>query len=374
MSIKVVSSSKVYASIEDLPENMGIFDGDRFIIQTDEGTALFDYQNLKIDLDHTTFGEIVSDMQEFQSLASSFITEMSSTVSATQDDISVIKSDVLTTQEQLDAIKLILQLVMGTFNGASEEAIELEKNKLTQNGQNYLSEVYETVKEIDIDFSLTQRNLRAIQTEDENADDTPSAEIEEEIPDANGNAMSYLKVLLPVGVIMPFAGQDAPNGWLLCNGNAISENQYPELYSLLSQNKSFKDDTGQVHVPDLRGMFVRGTGKNESFANAVGAGIGEYQSAAIPNIRGDGMFFSGEVTSTKTLWGSLQPLRWEDKHITPEGGAFYENGDGGWSPHQGFQINAAAYSPIYQDNINDVRPFNMSLNYIIHAVSYSEPE
>lgn len=173
MSIKVVSSSKVYASIEDLPENMGIFDGDRFIIQTDEGTALFDYQNLKIDLDHTTFGEIVSDMQEFQSLASSFITEMSSTVSATQDDISVIKSDVLTTQEQLDAIKLILQLVMGTFNGASEEAIELEKNKLTQNGQNYLSEVYETVKEIDIDFSLTQRNLRAIQTEDESADDTP---------------------------------------------------------------------------------------------------------------------------------------------------------------------------------------------------------
>lgn len=262
MSIKVVSSSKVYASIEDLPENMGIFDGDRFIIQTDEGTALFDYQNLKIDLDHTTFGEIVSDMQEFQSLASNFITEMSFTVSATQDDISVIKSDVLTTQEQLDAIKLILQLVMGTFNGASEEAIELEKNKLTQNGQNYLSEVYETVKEIDIDFSLTQRNLRAIQTEDESANDTPSAEIEEEIPDANGNAMSYLKVLLPVGVIMPFAGQDAPNGWLLCNGNAISENQYPELYSLLSQNKSFKDDTGQVHVPDLRGMFVRGAGTN----------------------------------------------------------------------------------------------------------------
>lgn len=359
MSIKVVSSSKVYASIEDLPENMGIFDGDRFVIQTDDGTALFDYQNLKIDLDHTTFGEIVSDMQEFQSLASTFITEMSSNMTAAQDDISVIKNDITTTQEQLDAIKLILQLMMGTYSGASEEAIELEKNKLTQNGQNYLSDVYNTVKEIDIEFSLTQKNLRAITVQDEETD-TASTEIEEEIPNFTEDAMSYLKILLPVGVIMPFAGQDVPNGWLLCNGNGISESQYPELYRLLAKNKTLQDDTGQVHVPDLRGMFIRGVGKNAFFENAVGANLGEYQEPAVPNIVGQFGVDDNYVTTAK---GVFTPSTSE-----PAIGSSNDR----WSGRI-IHFDASTTSTIYQ-NIDDVRPYSMSLNYIIHAVSYSEPE
>lgn len=359
MSIKVVSSSKVYASIEDLPENMGIFDGDRFVIQTDDGTALFDYQNLKIDLDHTTFGEIVSDMQEFQSLASTFITEMSSNMTAAQDDISVVKNDITTTQEQLDAIKLILQLMMGTYSGASEEAIELEKNKLTQNGQNYMSEVYETVKEIDIDFSLTQKNLRAIPVQDEETD-TASTEIEEEIPNFTEDAMSYLKILLPVGVIMPFAGQDVPNGWLLCNGNGISETQYPELYRLLAKNKLLQDDTGQVHVPDLRGMFIRGVGKNAFFENAAGANLGEYQEAAVPNLVGE---FGVDDHYYNTAEGVFAPNMDKRAAGSKNDGAAGRN----------IIFDASRVSSVYR-NVNDVRPYSMSLNYIIHAVAYSEPD
>lgn len=63
MSITVVSSNKVYVNIEDLTENMGISNGDRFIVQTDGGTVLFDYENLRIDLEHTTFGTAFSDLQ-----------------------------------------------------------------------------------------------------------------------------------------------------------------------------------------------------------------------------------------------------------------------------------------------------------------------
>lgn len=62
MSLTVVSSKKVYADINDLPENMGINDGDRFIVQTDDGTALVDYENIKVDLDHTTFGSVVGEL------------------------------------------------------------------------------------------------------------------------------------------------------------------------------------------------------------------------------------------------------------------------------------------------------------------------
>lgn len=92
MSLTVVSSKKVYADINDLPENMGINDGDRFIVQTDEGTALVDYENIKIDLEHTTFGSVIGELQEFQGLATDFITKISSEFTIAQGDISVLKT------------------------------------------------------------------------------------------------------------------------------------------------------------------------------------------------------------------------------------------------------------------------------------------
>lgn len=94
MSITVVSSSKVYASIEDLSENMGISNGDRFLIQTDGGTMLFDYENLKIDLEHTTFGTAFSDLQQFQSTVSDFVTQITEEFTTAQSDIALLRSDV----------------------------------------------------------------------------------------------------------------------------------------------------------------------------------------------------------------------------------------------------------------------------------------
>lgn len=90
MSLTVVNSKKVYADINDLPENIGINDGDRFIVQTDDGTALVDYENIRIDLDHTTFGTVVTELQEFQGLATNFITEISTQFTTAQGDISVL--------------------------------------------------------------------------------------------------------------------------------------------------------------------------------------------------------------------------------------------------------------------------------------------
>jgi hypothetical protein len=48
MAITNVGKNRVYASIKDLPENQKIVDGDRIIIDTEEGTCLVDYSNLKI--------------------------------------------------------------------------------------------------------------------------------------------------------------------------------------------------------------------------------------------------------------------------------------------------------------------------------------
>ena len=67
MSYTAVGRNKVYASIEDLPENQKLVDGDRILIQTDDGTALIDYANVKIDLNHTTFSTQITNLIEFTS-------------------------------------------------------------------------------------------------------------------------------------------------------------------------------------------------------------------------------------------------------------------------------------------------------------------
>ena len=76
MAITNVGKNRVYASIKDLPENQKIVDGDRIIIDTEEGTCLVDYSNLKIDLEHTTFGDQFSDMVSYTSTVTSFISQI----------------------------------------------------------------------------------------------------------------------------------------------------------------------------------------------------------------------------------------------------------------------------------------------------------
>ena len=54
---------------------------------------------------------------------------------------------------------------------------------------------------------------------------------------------------VPVGAIMPFIGSEAPDGWAICNGDALPTTA-TELKALLGSN----------NTPDLRSLFLRGAG------------------------------------------------------------------------------------------------------------------
>lgn len=55
--------------------------------------------------------------------------------------------------------------------------------------------------------------------------------------------------VLPPGMIMAYAGQNPPPGWLPCDGRSTSG--FPALAALVGST-----------VPDLRGYFIRGAGTN----------------------------------------------------------------------------------------------------------------
>jgi len=82
----------------------------------------------------------------------------------------------------------------------------------------------------------------------------------------------------PAGVIMAFAGATAPTGFLACDGSAVSRTTYATLFAAISTTWGAGNGTTTFNVPDLRGMFVRGTGTNNtgSSSGAAGPSVGSY--------------------------------------------------------------------------------------------------
>lgn len=63
---------------------------------------------------------------------------------------------------------------------------------------------------------------------------------------------------LPSGIINPFAGITAPDGWLLCYGQAISRTVYSDLFIALSTTYGVGDSSTTFNIPDMRGRAVAG--------------------------------------------------------------------------------------------------------------------
>lgn len=62
----------------------------------------------------------------------------------------------------------------------------------------------------------------------------------------------------PAGAVMPFAMSSAPDGWLKCNGAAVSRTTYAALFSAIGTLYGAGNGSTTFNLPDLRGEFVRG--------------------------------------------------------------------------------------------------------------------
>lgn len=67
----------------------------------------------------------------------------------------------------------------------------------------------------------------------------------------------------PIGTIQAFAFKHIPDGWMICDGRWLQVLDYPELFGAIGHTFGKVDDDS-FKIPDLRGRFVRGWGKNSS--------------------------------------------------------------------------------------------------------------
>ncbi|CDK99463.1 exported protein of unknown function [Magnetospirillum gryphiswaldense MSR-1 v2] len=71
----------------------------------------------------------------------------------------------------------------------------------------------------------------------------------------------------PTGSLIQFAGSAAPEGWLLCDGNAVSRSTYAALFAVVGTVYGVGDGATTFALPDLRGRAAIGAGQGTSLTN-----------------------------------------------------------------------------------------------------------
>ena len=193
--------------------------------------------------------------------------------------------------------------------------------------------------------------------------------------------------VMPVGTVVPFAGIEAPAGWLFCDGLEYSKAEYDLLYAALGDAYGAAT-TGKFKVPDMRGRFPLGsqsmgtnpvsstpvTGANLTAASTRGALGGSANKAILEsnlpdhkhNLIGDGgTDSSGNPIEGEQYYAVAQAPNYQVNDIGSTQYPFYKqtsNFDGIAIPNTGgVETTGSLAQPL--DAMN---PFS-TLNYIIYA-------
>lgn len=73
---------------------------------------------------------------------------------------------------------------------------------------------------------------------------------------AEGNKWVPAPVGVPIGTILPFAGSQAPEGWMIANGEELNSTDYPELFAAIGT--TYGGSGNNFNLPNLMGRFPMG--------------------------------------------------------------------------------------------------------------------
>lgn len=80
---------------------------------------------------------------------------------------------------------------------------------------------------------------------------------------------------LPIGIISPYAGNVAPDGWAICDGSAISRVGYPELFNIIGTTYGSGDGINTFNLPNLKGKVIVGLDGSDGDFDNLGETGGE---------------------------------------------------------------------------------------------------
>lgn len=87
--------------------------------------------------------------------------------------------------------------------------------------------------------------------------------------------------LIPVGTVVAFAGASAPEGWLMCDGTAVSRTDYANLWAALSTTYGSGDGSTTFNLPNAKGRSVVGAGTGSGLTARTVADTGGSETVTL---------------------------------------------------------------------------------------------
>ena len=76
--------------------------------------------------------------------------------------------------------------------------------------------------------------------------------------------------MMITGSILMFAGSVAPQGWLICDGSAVSRSTYSDLFEIIGTTYGHGDGSTTFNIPDLSGRVILGSSETHPTSSTGG--------------------------------------------------------------------------------------------------------
>ena len=160
-------------------------------------------------------------------------------------------------------------------------------------------------------------------------------------------AGGYVVASMPVGSIIPFAGTTIPDGYLLCDGSAISRTTYSSLFAAIGTTYGEGDGNSTFNIPHFANALPIGTNTKQW--------IGIITNGRLPNIKG----IAESYLTTQGETEIKPPFVYYSSSST-----HWQTGTAGYIHYKVF--DASTCSSIYGDrNTTQVIPAGTFMYYII---------
>jgi len=174
-----------------------------------------------------------------------------------------------------------------------------------------------------------------------------------EIGESSGSAGgTVISETSPIGMIAPFAMENAPDEWLVCDGSTLNSVANPEYADLFAAIGTTWGGTGasDFKLPDLQGSFLRGIGNGsingrEKYGPST---VGEFQEDEL-----QGHYHNIRYDTTGSWGNTINSVGGDNSGVehlheaTPGGDAGYGEHDGNGFPRHGSETRSFNAGVLY---------------------------
>lgn len=109
--------------------------------------------------------------------------------------------------------------------------------------------------------------------------------------------------LAPVGSVTMYAGSSVPDGWLLCDGQAVSRTTYAALFTAISTTWGIGNGSTTFNVPDMREAAPVGAGTYSAVTGTTHGTITAHDAQTLGTFADDRLQGHWQTNSSPTNTG-----------------------------------------------------------------------